>query len=53
MDKDLISYFELLGMVKDLGYKDTCKIYYRSPCKSLENGVRLVYSDNEIPNMLE
>ena len=53
VDKDLVSYFELKGIVTDLGYKNMSKIYYRSPCKIFESGLRLIVSDNEIPLMLE
>ena len=53
VDKDLVSYFELQGMVKDLGYKIMSKIYYKSHLKTFESGLRLIISDKEIPMMLE
>lgn len=53
VNKDLVSYFEILGMVKELGYNDISKLYYRSPYKSLESGLRLIYSDKDTLTILE
>ncbi|KAM7490860.1 hypothetical protein LguiA_033781 [Lonicera macranthoides] len=52
LDPDRMSFFELKGMINDLGYKTFSKLYYRDPSTSFAIGLRLLISDNEIDQML-
>lgn len=52
LDPDRMSFFELKGMVNDLGYKTFSTLYYRDPSTSFANGLRLLLYDNEIDQML-
>ena len=53
VDADKMSYFELKGMVEDLGYTNMAKMYYLYPRKSMETGLRLIDSDKDIHGLLE
>lgn len=52
VDIDHLSYFEVLGMVKELGYTEDAKMYYCEPNVSLDMGLKLWYDDSLIPVIL-
>ena len=53
VDPYKMSYFELKGMVEELGYTNILKMYYLCPRKSMETGLCLIDSDKDIPDMLK
>ncbi|KAM7526432.1 hypothetical protein LguiA_016334 [Lonicera macranthoides] len=53
VDPDRMSYFELKGMVDDLGYINMAKMHDRIPCRSLNVGLRCIVSDNNVTAMIE
>ncbi|KAF9592715.1 hypothetical protein IFM89_016947 [Coptis chinensis] len=53
LEIDKLSYFELVGIVKELGYQTFASLYYNVPWKSLENGLRLVSNDVDTNLMIE
>ncbi|KAM7489032.1 hypothetical protein LguiB_026516 [Lonicera macranthoides] len=52
VDLDKMSYFEIKGMVEDLGYKNIAKLYYFIHRKSMEIGLRLIDNDKDINKMM-
>lgn len=48
-----MSYFELMGMVSELGYNNINKLYYMIPCRGFEIGHRLIVANKKIIEMLE
>ncbi|KAM7495351.1 hypothetical protein LguiB_029960 [Lonicera macranthoides] len=53
VDPDKMSYFELKGMVEDLGYNNVAKLFYLCPNKSMETGLRIIVNDKDIGPMLK
>lgn len=53
IDPDLVSYFEIIGYVKDLGYQDICKLYFKSPLKTMDAGLIFMYNDEQRDKLLE
>ncbi|KAG5540566.1 hypothetical protein RHGRI_020696 [Rhododendron griersonianum] len=51
VDKDLMSYFELISMIKDLGYLENCNIYHKLPDCDLDGGLRELKTDAEVWDM--
>lgn len=48
-----MSYFELNGMVDDLGYTNITKMHYNIPCKSLNVCLRYIVSDIDVTAMIK
>ncbi|XBI37745.1 hypothetical protein VPH35_122972 [Triticum aestivum] len=46
------SYFRLVCMAKDVGFKDGDELYYTVPGCSLDEGIDLIHDDNSVVNML-
>lgn len=51
-DIEEVCYFELLDMVKNLGYNNVQKMHYRVPGETLETGLRVIADDNDTNKML-
>ncbi|KAF7153228.1 hypothetical protein RHSIM_Rhsim01G0142000 [Rhododendron simsii] len=51
VDKDLISYFEMVHMIKDLGYSEKCNIYHKLPDCDLDGGLRDIKTDGDVMDM--
>ncbi|XP_062164888.1 uncharacterized protein LOC133871456 [Alnus glutinosa] len=47
-DKDELSFFDVETVVKCYGYSPGDLIYYRIPNKSLDEGLRLLFSDHDV-----
>lgn len=53
IDVDFLSYFEISDYVKkDLGYNGLCKLYYKSIMKSMSTGLKLLYNDDQINDLI-
>lgn len=54
VDPDLMSYFESMGMVSELGYNNISELHYRNiPCRGFETGLWWIVSDKEILERLD
>ncbi|KAL6661754.1 hypothetical protein ACP70R_001138 [Stipagrostis hirtigluma subsp. patula] len=53
VDKDLMSYFHVLELAKQVGFKDGDSMYYAIPGCSLENGLDLLKDDASVYEMLK
>ncbi|KAI8566916.1 hypothetical protein RHMOL_Rhmol02G0079600 [Rhododendron molle] len=51
VDKDLMSYFEMVHMMKDLGYSENCNIYHKLPDCDLDGGLRDIKTDGDVVDM--
>ncbi|KAG5528666.1 hypothetical protein RHGRI_029364 [Rhododendron griersonianum] len=51
VDKDLMSYFEMVHMIKDLGYSEKCNIYHKLPDCDLDGGLRDIKTDGDVVDM--
>lgn len=53
-DIDKLSYFEVLGPVKDdLGCSIVSKLYFRAPCTSLSSGLRVINDVKDISEAIK
>ncbi|KAG5529062.1 hypothetical protein RHGRI_029657 [Rhododendron griersonianum] len=48
VDKDLVSYFEMVHMIKDLGYSEKCNIYHKLPDCDLDGGLRDIKTNGDV-----
>ncbi|KAK2999810.1 hypothetical protein RJ639_024260 [Escallonia herrerae] len=53
MDVDLMSYWELVGIIGDLGLPSSSLMYYQVPGLDFRSGLRLITDDNGVMSMLE
>ncbi|KAK3041491.1 hypothetical protein RJ639_000468 [Escallonia herrerae] len=53
MDVDLMSYWELVGIIGDLGLPSSSLMYYQVPGLDFRSGLRLITDDNGVLSMLE
>ncbi|KAI8531764.1 hypothetical protein RHMOL_Rhmol11G0161000 [Rhododendron molle] len=51
VDKDLMSYFDMVHMMKDLGYSENCNIYHKLPDCDLDGGLRDIKTDGDVVDM--
>ena len=51
-DSERTSYFCLVRMAKDVGFKDGDELYYTVPGCSLDEGIDLIHDDNSVIKML-
>ena len=51
-DSQRTSYFRLVRMAKDVGFKDGDELYYTVPGCSLDEGIDLIHDDNSVIKML-
>ncbi|KAL2931888.1 hypothetical protein RDABS01_037298 [Bienertia sinuspersici] len=52
-DIDRLSYFELVGMAKDIGFNFGAKLYYTVPGYNLENRIDEIHDDRSVSRMLK
>ena len=52
-DLDRLGYFRIVKKISSLGYTNNFKIYWLSRGSSLENGLKFMYNDDFIHDMLE
>ena len=51
-DSERISYFRLVRMAKDVGFKDGDELFYSVPECSLDDGIDLLHDDNSVLKMV-
>ncbi|XP_048502570.1 uncharacterized protein LOC104903051 [Beta vulgaris subsp. vulgaris] len=52
-DVDRLSYFELVGMVKEIGFSEGDKLYYTIPSYCLETGIDEIHNDQSVERLLK
>ena len=52
-DLDRLGYFRIMKKISSLGYTNNFKIYWLPRGSALENGLKFMYNDNFIHDMLE
>ena len=50
-DPNLLSYFEIKGICKELGIDEPCKVHYLGPKGNLEQDLRLIQDDQDVVHM--
>ncbi|KAL3516539.1 hypothetical protein ACH5RR_023441 [Cinchona calisaya] len=51
VDQDCMSFIELLGIVKNLGFPTTVNLYHLIPDADMNGGLRMIFGDNDVLDM--
>jgi hypothetical protein len=51
-DEDMLSFFEIEGIVKKYGYKSGDLVYYLEPGRNMQSGLKLISSDYDVLGMV-
>jgi hypothetical protein len=51
-DEDMLSFFEIEGIVKKYGYKSGDLVYYLEPGCNMQSGLKLISSDYDVLGMV-
>ncbi|KAH7846196.1 hypothetical protein Vadar_011025 [Vaccinium darrowii] len=51
VDPDLLSFFEMKALIKELGCPEHCQVYHKSPTETMDDGLLCLSSDKAIVDM--
>lgn len=51
VDLDRMLYFELKGLVEEIGYNNVSKLFFKVPKLALESGLKFINNDKDIVKM--